>query len=280
MTALRELEEQLRQITTLTSLTEAFEGIASSRIRLIKDNVIRSRQFFNELWQIYSQLRLDPSSDLARQQRPRSGRNLVIAITSPAGLTGDIDLRIIESLLDERRGAVTDVVVFGGHGAVLLNERGVKPIQVFNLPDITQPLDVRPITRLLDIYGRATVYFESFVSLSVQRVARIELLNAIETMSQSQTDQPSSVINLSEYIVEPSVADVITFLQSVMMTIALVQVMFEARLAQYASRFNTMLVSNDTAKKLQNEAQLACFRARRAQRDERLKETIFNRGRL
>lgn len=278
MSDLKQLQDQLLQVSTLTTLTEAFEGIASARIRQVRDNVIRSRQFFTELWQLYSQLRLDPSSDLARrQQAPKSTRQLAIAITSTSALSGPIDQAIVEHLSRTINPAKTDIFVFGQHGAALLAERGLTPQQVFNLPDITGPLDVSPVTRLLDRYGAATVFYESFVSLSKQRVAQIELLAAVRTMSAGQTELELNVINLAEYIVEPSLPAVINYLQSVMMSIALVQVLLESRLAQYASRFNAMLIANDAAKQLRAAAQRDYFRARRALRDERSREVLISR---
>ena len=41
----------------LSDLTNVFEGIASMRIAQIKNQVMQSQNFFDSLWQMYSQIR-------------------------------------------------------------------------------------------------------------------------------------------------------------------------------------------------------------------------------
>ena len=56
------IQKEAGQIGTITDLTGIFESIASIRISKIKDKVTRSQVFFDELWHIYSQLRVDPNT--------------------------------------------------------------------------------------------------------------------------------------------------------------------------------------------------------------------------
>ena len=55
-------------MSTLTELTSVFEGIASMRIAQIKNQVLQATQFFQELWNIYSQLRVDGLFRFGRSQ--------------------------------------------------------------------------------------------------------------------------------------------------------------------------------------------------------------------
>ena len=52
-----DIEKDVLAMSTLTELTSVFEGIASMRIAQIKNQVLQATQFFQELWNIYSQLR-------------------------------------------------------------------------------------------------------------------------------------------------------------------------------------------------------------------------------
>ncbi len=58
MLNIKQLESALATTKTLGDVTQAFENIASIEIRRIKDRVISSREFFHEIWGVYSQLRV------------------------------------------------------------------------------------------------------------------------------------------------------------------------------------------------------------------------------
>ncbi len=62
------------QVGTITSLTSIFENIASMRIAKIKDKVTRSQVFFDELWDIYTSLRVDPKDHFTGKK----GSNVII----------------------------------------------------------------------------------------------------------------------------------------------------------------------------------------------------------
>src|SRR5262249_54282070 len=82
------------------------------------------------------------------------------------------------------------------------------------------------------------------------------------------------IISAREYLFEPSVDDVVRYLESVMMEIALSQVILESRLAQYASRFTAMSAAKKRAKELQNLLIMSYNRARRGEADDRIKEIV------
>ena len=68
-----ELEE--KAMATISTLTSAFEGLSSMRIAQIKDQVVESQAFFADLWQMYSQLRVDQLFNYGRtaKQSHREG---------------------------------------------------------------------------------------------------------------------------------------------------------------------------------------------------------------
>ncbi|HUC20781.1 MAG TPA: F0F1 ATP synthase subunit gamma, partial [Candidatus Polarisedimenticolaceae bacterium] len=76
------------------------------------------------------------------------------------------------------------------------------------------------------------------------------------------------------YILEPSPKQIITYMESVMVEIALGQVVLESKLAQYASRFNAMYAAKSKAKEMKDDLSLTMHRAKRAFGDERIKEIL------
>lgn len=277
----KQLLAQLQQVETLSTITTAFEGIASTRIVEIKDSVINSRQFFDELWHIYSLLRVKDDQAAADKQAPKKSTqkpSLVIGITSESRFSGLIDQAIIKRLAHEVDPHKADIILFGRNGVRLLQDYNLTPKLVIPLPDSSEKIDITPVANLIPQYDQKLVYYQSFVNLSTQRVAVIELQDLVQTMSETPTKQTDqNLIYLEHYIVEPDQATVIEYLQSIMVGIGLNQVIWESRLAQYASRFTAMAHANQKAKELKEDLRLDYLRARRQMRDERLKETVLAR---
>ena len=271
------IEKEAGQVGTVSELTGIFESIASMRIGKIKDRVATSQLFFAELWQIYSQLRIDPNDRLTGKNGPKRDKpNVFLALTSEGGLSGDIDARIVRTVLENIDPKTTDLIVIGAHGATQFVQNHAKIKRYFRLPDIDQAIDVSPIVDELIGYKQPTVWFQRYVSLSVQEVGRIDLLGRVRSLATGAEEQKNTgdIISPRDYLFEPSVDDVVRYLESVMMEIALSQVILESRLAQYASRFTAMSAAKKRARELQTLLVMNYNRARRGEADDRIKEIV------
>src|SRR5579872_5566106 len=96
-----ELISEELAMNTLVELSSAFEGIASMKIAKIKNKVMVSTKFFDELWNIYRQLRVDNLFKYGRDAQSNADvidKELYIIITSEGGLSGDIDLKLVKTM--------------------------------------------------------------------------------------------------------------------------------------------------------------------------------------
>ncbi|MDB5170573.1 MAG: hypothetical protein JWO35_267 [Candidatus Saccharibacteria bacterium] len=262
-------------MATLVELTSAFEGIASMRIAQIKNQVLQSTKFFDELWAIYSQLRVD---SLFNFGRGKSGatvipKELYIIITAEGGFSGDIDQKLVHLMLETYDDEKNDIIVIGHHGAMQLAQRGVAYKKYFKLPNKDQNINVTPIIREVENYASTKMFYQEYVSLMVQDVKRIELSSAVREKG-SESERPEDVISEDTYIFEPSTYAVAAHLERSMMQIAVSQLILNSKLAQYASRFRAMTGSHQRADESRNELHMEFNRARRAIKDARLKEII------
>ncbi len=269
------IQKEVGQIGTVSELTSVFESIASMRIGKIKDKVTRSQDFFDELWQIYTQLRVDPKEQLTggKHAPKRDKPNVFLVLTSEGGLSGDIDQRIVRTVLDAYDPKTTDMIVIGAHGATQFVQNKVQIKRYFRLPDVDQAIDVSPIIQELLGYKMPTVWFQRYQSLTVQEVGRIDLLGRVRALG-SDANKSAEIISPRDYLFEPNVDEVVHYLESVMMEIALGQVILESRLAQYASRFTAMSSANKRAKEMKLELIMAYNRSRRGEADDRIKEIV------
>ncbi len=260
---------------TLTELTSVFEGIASMRIAQIKTQVLQSQNFFDRLWEMYTQIRVGNIFNFGRSQEEEkiNEKELYIVITAEGGFSGDIDQKIINFMLENYDKDKNDIIVIGHHGAVQLSQRGISFKKYFKLPSKDQNINVMPIIKEVQFYKTTMVFYQTYISLTVQDVKRISLSKAVEENGKN-AKKLDEFISEENYIFEPSPFAVVDHLERSMMTIALSQVILESKLAQYASRFQAMSAAHTRANETQDEYKMLYNRARRGIKDERLKEII------
>jgi F-type H+-transporting ATPase subunit gamma len=273
-----EIEREEIAMGTLVELTSVFEGIASMRIAQIKNQVLQATQFFNELWGIYSQLRVSSVFGFGRSQDEEAqviDKELYIIITAEGGFSGDIDQKLIQLMLQTYDKEKNDIIVIGHHGAIQLAQRGISYKKYFKLPTKDKDINVMPIIREVQQYRTTIMFYQEYVSLMVQDVKRIELSSAVQQKGRTaESEDEDDIISESNYIFEPSTYDVVDHLERSMMQIAVSQLLLNSKLAQYASRFRAMSASHTRADEAKADLHLSYNRAKRAIKDERLKEII------
>lgn len=275
MSHIQELEKEKDGIAAMVEMSSVFEGIASMRIAKIKNQVLQATIFFNELWKIYTQLRID---SIFRFGRGTSNENVIdkelyIIITAEGGFSGDIDQKLIRYMLENYNADKNDIIVIGHHGAVQLAQKGISFKKYYKLPSKDQNINVTPIIKHVQNYRNASVFYQQYVSLMVQDVKKIELSNAVAEIGD-KAKEDGDIISEANYIFEPSTYIVVDHLERSMMQIALEQLILDSKLAQYASRFRAMSASHQLADEQLGDVQLRYNRARRAVKDERLKEIV------
>lgn len=268
------LQKELAQIHTIEDLTQAFEGIASIHISHIRDRVVASKEFFGELWPIYRSLRIDPKERLRRADREHKGRNVFVAVTGEAKLGTEITEQIIDGMLaNDADAGNTDIIAVGSRGGQLLTQRGMAPVQTFTFPQSDMNINVGDIIKELYKYDHISVFYQTYESLRIQRVVRIDLVSAVRELGEGVGEEGES-ISSADYIFEPNINEIADYMESVMMGVAFIQIIMESKLAGYAARFNAMSRAKKRAGDLVGDYRRQYYRAKRADSDERLKEII------
>jgi ATP synthase F1 gamma subunit len=269
-----EIARKEADMATIANLTGVFETLASMKISQVKNQVLEAQQFFAELWSMYRQIRVDSLFRFGREkEHPEIDRGLYIVITSEGGFSGDIDQKLIGWMLEQYDAEKQDIVVVGHHGAIQLSQQGVKYQKYFKLPSQDQNINVLPLVKYIRKYREATIFYETYVSLMVQDIKKIELQKAVQDAGK-KVIAGEDIIDESTYIFEPSNFAVVAHLESSMIEISLSQAILESKLAQYASRFRSMSSAKEKAIETRKDLHLDFNRTKRAVADERLKEMI------
>jgi F-type H+-transporting ATPase subunit gamma len=263
------------QIETVEDLTGVFESLATTQIAKIKNKVEMSKEFFNLLWSKYAALRIDPESRLTERGDKHDAKDVYVVISAEAGLSGDIDLRLIETVLKDYDPKTTDIIVLGSHGAQQLRQRGVNYVRYYRVPESDSYIDVSPVIEAIKPYRNAKVYYEEYVSIGMQDIKSIDLIQSVKAMSEEAEDG-ANIITERDTIFEPSLDEIAEIMETAMMSLAFAQVILESSLAQDASRFNAMAVAKKRASELVGLYTTEYHRAKRSQSDRQMREVMIS----
>ena len=266
------IEKDMAGIGTLKNLTNVFESLASTQVAKVKSKAQLSQEFFNLLWERYTAIRIDPKKRLAKHEGVGdNGKKVLVLISAEAGLSGDLDVRMIETMQDEFKAGNTDIIVLGSHGASQLSQRGIPYIRFFQISESDSYINVTPVIEAVRPYTEIVVYYEEYISLGQQEVRRIDLVTRMKDMSK---DAEEGTMTDYDTLFEPSLEEIADQMEEIMMSLALSQTILQSGLAQAASRFNAMTVAEDRASEMLGEYTLEFHRAKRSESDRRLREVL------
>ena len=268
------IEKETQEITTVKDLTGVFESLASTQVAKVKNKVEVSKEFFNLLWKRYSSIRVDPATRITnRQLADKDAKTVFVVISAEAGLSGDIDQRLVGTMAKDYNPATTDIIVLGSHGASQLSQRDISYVRFFKVPESDEYIDVTPVIEAIQPYAKIVVYYEEYVSLGVQNIKSIDLISSVRDMSENADED---VMTAEDTIFEPSLDEIADEMEITMMRLALSQTILESSLAQSASRFNAMAVAKKRANELIGDFMLEFHRAKRSESDRRLREVLIS----
>lgn len=268
------IQKDSMQIETVENLTGVFESIASTKVAKIKSKVEISKEFFDLLWTRYSSIRIDPRTRLTHRDEHKNPRKVFVIISAEAGLSGDIDQRLIERMMRDYNSDDTDIIVLGTHGANQLKQKGIPYIHYFKVPPTEGYIDVGPVMNAIKDYSNISVYYEEYISLGVQGIKKIDLHSTIREMSEKVAPE-EEIMTAQDTIFEPSLEEIADLMEVAMMSLAFSQAIMESSLAQDASRFNAMATAKKRAWELMNFYKLDYHRAKRSEDDRRSREVMI-----
>jgi len=269
------IEKEALQVGTVKDLTAVFESLASTQVAKVKNKAALSNEFFQLLWARYSAIRVDPATRITnRGLEDQNPRKAFVVISAEAGLSGDIDQRLIETMVQDYEFSTTDIIVLGSHGATQMRQRGIPYVRFFQVPESDRYIDVTPVIDAVQNYSQIIVYYEEYVSLSEQIIKSINLISTMKDMSKDAEEE--DVITPEDTIFEPSLDLIADEMEKTMMTLVLSQSILESSLAQAASRFNAMAVAKKRAGELLDDAMMEFHRAKRGESDRRMREVMVS----
>lgn len=271
-----EIKAEEASVRSVVSLTSALETLSSMQIAKTKNKVLISNQFFDEVWNIYKQIRVDVLFNFGRAPEDTPiEKELLILITAKGGLSGDIDQRLIRKVVERYEESKNDVLVIGHHGAVKLKQSHIDYTYYFELPE-KDYINVDPVMDIIRKYAKSRIFYQDYISLSQQDIKDVDLSEVVSSKGRvADLDiLGDDIVSEKTYIFEPSSYRVAAYLENSILRLTISQFIYDSRLAQVASRFKAMSAAKERSIGTATDLHIEYNRAKRSQVDTRLKESL------
>lgn len=244
----QEVNSEIERLTAIKSLVQAYEEIAASRMKKIRESVLKSRDFQTGLADVLRNVQSSYKKEVERIMKkkkitdpskislvPKNGKTVSLFISANAGLYGDIVLKTFNLFLENIKNSQSDIVVIGKLGESLLKERGFdKKYTYFDFPDSHVDHNaLKNIAAFLVQYEKILVFHGQFESVVTQN-PNISNISDTGTLSTDETNANS------KYIFEPSLENIIIFFEKEIFASIFEQTISESQLAKFACRMVTL----------------------------------------
>lgn len=271
-----EIKAEEASVRSVVSLTSALESLSSMQIAKTKNKVLISNQFFDEVWSIYKQIRVDVLFNFGRVEGEKPiDKELLILITAKGGLSGDIDNRLIRKVVERYDEAKNDVLVVGHHGALKLKQSHIDYTYYFDLPEHDY-INVDPLMGITRKYANSRIYYQNYISLSQQEIKDVDLSEVVSSKGRvaDLATVTDDMVTEKTYIFEPNSYAVAAYLENSILRLTISQFIYDSRLAQVASRFKAMSAAKERSISNAIELHTEYNRSKRNLVDTRLKESM------
>ena len=263
------ISENLEALNSLKDLAESYEEIAVIRMQKIKDSVLKTRDFLQELSDVFVDLKASYDRDVKellakRKSRDKSilpllqknGKTLMVYLSSNGRLYGSVTQKTYKLLIADLKkpeGQASDLMIIGTAGRDMFEGSGInKPFSYFDIPDIG--VDVKHIKELMTNflqYDKVHVYYGKFDNVINQNPIGTSITG--ENIFESEIVAP--LAREDRFIFEPVLEKIFYFFETQIIANLFSQTLLENQLARHASRVNAMeealIHIDEESKKLQ-----------------------------
>ena len=268
----RDIRRRIKSIKNTAQITKAMQMVAAAKMRKAQSSALAGRPYADLIHRVLVSLsgRTNPELNELLEVRPVR-RELVLVVTTDKGLCGALNTNLLREVAQFDK-TKTAFVGAGRKGVQFLARNRNDLIADFALKDAPGLLDTKPISKFL---------IEKFSSKEVDRVSVLytKFINTLTQRPTLQTILPISPADLphaapgaenvggenqTEYIFEPSAADVLAGILPHYIHFQVYQMVLDSRASEHSARMVAMKNATDNAKQLIKDLTLEYNKVRQA----------------
>lgn len=265
MLPIEQIKSDIKTVGLLKDITQALQQDAAHFLRERRSQILKSREFFQEAWEVYSILRtLVPSSQETRYKK------LVILITPNRGIYGRLLNQAVEEAKKIYEEKETDLLVTGKKGQSFFSDRTERTTHFFTIDANVDYEDIRPIKEVIAKYREVYIVYCGYVSTSDQGIA-------VAKFDPSQKAEKKTGVASKQYLIEPEKEKVINYFNEALSGVLFYSYFSESMLSYKAAEMILMKNGFDNAEEMEKELEMSFYRAKRELKDAKLRDLYSGR---
>lgn len=252
----RKILEDLEAINSLKTLAESYEEVSVTRMQNIKESVLKTRDFLEELSDVYVDLRnnyrhqieeliakkkKEAIANQTTSQLIKNGKVLVVYLSSNQKLYGAVTQKTFRLFAEGiKKLPDADLVIIGSTGKEMYEAAGqTRKFQYFDLPDNNVKIDnIKTIIKKFLEYERVDVYHGKFGNVIRQNAIASNISGEVPFEEEAVEGQEKR--KEQKFIFEPVLEKILNFFETHITASLFTQTILENQLARLASRVNAM----------------------------------------
>jgi len=284
MLSTREIKQRLRSITSIKQITRAMEMVAASRLKRVESRVIASRTYTDRMHQVLSRLiscRPPEKSHPWFTDKGHKTENVkIVLITGDKGLCGAYNNNIIKKVVEfiqVHANKNVKLVLVGKKGNLYFSKGKYAPAKERYIPETVEKFGYDKVqalaAQLIEGYekgefGELHIFFTKFHTVMQSFATSVRLL----PMEKDTFDLKGKLVG--EYIIEPSVDQILEHLFPKYVETQLYQCILEALTSEFAARRVAMIAATENAGEMIDELTRTYNKARQEAITKELLEVV------
>lgn len=282
--ALKQVKNKIIATKKTGQVTKAMEAVSAVKMRKSQEKAFTGRPYVRSALRILSRIsHLEDARLGGYFDRNATPKELLIVVTSDKGLAGSVNSAVLKKV-DEKilTGGKVDVIAVGRKAVEYAARAGLAVVAEFtNVHDDVTIEDVYAMSRkALDSfeagqYGKVSIVYQNFLSTFEQAPtmrqilpldpAEIEyVMKGIRPKSGKWSDEEEAIDRATDYLVEPSIEEVVKSLIPTLINIMVYHALIESKASEHSARMVAMKNATDKSKEVVKSLTIKYNKARQA----------------
>ncbi len=273
MSSARQIKQRIKTSQNITKITKAMEMVSASKMRRAQAQALATRPYTRALQESLQRLAGEVKTDIHPfLVTHEKGIDVAVIISTDKGLCGGLNQNLFkEAVAWQKAHQNSKLVVVGRKAVAFARIYGLDShAQFTDLPDTVKPSDTIAVTTLVSQaflnqeFKTVSIIYMDFVSTLVQKVRTTQILPLPKEVHDVIQDSDTTVRRASEYLFEPSPAEILGDLLNYYLENTMYQSFLEAKASEHSARMVAMKNASENAGELMQELQLSFNKSRQA----------------
>ncbi len=291
------IKSRLKSVKNIGQITKAMEVVSATKMRKAQEVALKSRAYAFKALELLETLvasaktdeeKVNPLAMVPLAQQREVKNTLIVVVASDKGLAGAFNtqvLRVADAFLANEKGEMKAIAI-GKRAIPYVTKKNMQVIESFTgYGDHATTEEIAPLSDLIvqgflegkwDKVVTVSMHFRSTLKQQplVRQILPLEVEKIRETVKEivpeqgryAQTSNDGMKIrnNSTEFILEPSPAELLSSLIPHLITMQLYHLILEANASEHSARMVAMKTASDNAKDLAEGLLLEFNKARQA----------------